>query len=248
LPRAFEYNIASYKIRLNIWYLIIFLLLQTLLNELGTRQLKQASDKQVQSIQLANTSSYALSDLNQVSTTNLSQFQLVSLELSTISNVIFFQQQHKNEKKGYQVFYLVEELRSGKKLLLDRGWVAASKNGIPVLERFMPNKKTRARLFPLEANKTVLADTKSRLIQTGYKILLPEINQTVKQQIEQRFELELENYLLRLSADDGNALNNRWRWTKTSSEQHLYYAMTYFALSLLLLVVGLIACTVKKST
>ena len=75
MSKAFEYTIGPYKIRVNIWLLIVFLLMQTLLNELGFWQLERAKEKQYRIQQLAKGEQSVVSDLSLISEKILNNFK-----------------------------------------------------------------------------------------------------------------------------------------------------------------------------
>ena len=243
---SIEYSFGRYKLRLNFWLLIVFLLVQTLLNELGFWQLNRAKEKQIRIQQLEKGIEYSLNSLQALTPEHLSQFQSVELTTELIVRKSFFlDNKVRNGQPGYQVLHLVRDLSSEKNLLVNRGWVftGETRNKLPGIE--LPGREwnVSGRLYPVIESAITTDDAEIENLSQSYR--LPVLDGQIIKQLEKIFDLEIEPYFIRLNADSEAALDTNWVWTNMSPQKHLAYAIQWFGLALAFLIVSLVA-SIKK--
>lgn len=242
-----EYSIGRYQIRINFWFLIIFLLMQTLLNELGFWQLSRAQEKQYRMSQLIKGNETVLTDLKMVNDDLVGQFQSVELELELLNDKVFLLDNKINNKRpGYHVFNLVREIESGKILLVNRGWLFAGLNReiLPVVALPNPYWKVKARLYPLQSESISTNAAEIEKINNFYR--LPVLDVKTKSDLEKQFNISIEDYVLRLDGDTESAFDTNWVWTNMSPEKHLAYAFQWFTLAFAFLIISIVASIKKR--
>jgi surfeit locus 1 family protein len=246
---SIDYSIGQYSIRINLWLMMIFLLLQTLLNSLGFWQMDRSKEKRERIMQLEKGSQNPLQSLTRISSADLEAFKAVELELETnYPWTLLLENQIKNKAHGYHVLNMVTDKKSGKQLLVNRGWVFGGndRNRLPKVEEPPADWLVKARLYPLVESVKFSQDAEIERI--GSVLRLPKLDQTILQQLNRDYGLSLENYVLRLTGNDTQAsLNTGWVWTNMPPEKHLAYAFQWFGLALTLFLVSFFACIKKVS-
>jgi surfeit locus 1 family protein len=246
LSKAFQYKIGPYQISINVWLLIAFLLMQTLLNELGFWQLERAKEKQYRVIQLEKGNQSVLTSLNSISSESIEQFQSVELELElNDKSILFLDNKIMDKRPGYHVLNVAFEKASGKNIIINRGWVfaGADRRRLPTVDWPQINWQVSARIYPIAAES--ISTAMAQVEKHGKNYRLPVLDLAVKAKIESALDLKLEDYVLRLNRNSNSALETNWLWTNMTPEKHLGYAFQWFALSLALLVLSVIASTKK---
>jgi surfeit locus 1 family protein len=256
LSQSLKYSFGRYQIRINIWLLIVFLLLQALLNELGYWQLERAQQKQQRIALMAAGEKTTVNRLADLTAEQIQSFQTVKVNLTADNQRILLLDNKINQKRpGYHVLSLVNERGSEKQVLVNRGWVFAGTDRelLPKVELAPNDWLVEARVYPLP-NQTI--STGSAAIENfstrehpylNYDVSrLPVLDLQVKQALEKQFNLNLENYILRLNAGSQAALETNWVWTNMPAEKHLAYAFQWFGLSLALLIISVIASIRKR--
>ena len=242
-----EYRLGRYQIHINFWYLIIFLVIQSVLNELGFWQLNRAKEKQYRIVQLEKGSASVVSRLDALTTQHIEQFQSVELNLALVGyTTLLLDNKIDNKRPGYHVLNIATESSSGKTVLINRGWVYAGeqREKLPTVE--MPNNQwfVSGRVYPL-AEQAI--STASAAIESTHDYLrLPVLDKNILAEVEKRLDVSLEPYIIRLNSGAQSALKTNWVWTNMSPEKHLAYAIQWFALALAFLVVSLIVCIRKR--
>lgn len=247
MSKVIEYTIGKYQIRINFWFLIIFLLMQTLLNELGFWQLERAKEKRHRIAQLAKGSETILTDLDRISAQQINQFQSVQLDLVLESQVVLLLDNKIDKKRpGYHVLNVAREASSGKRMLVNRGWVFAGGNRDKLPEIKLPdtNWTVNARIYPMVSKAISTAGAR---IEESFGVLrLPYLDLEIKDQLERQLGIKLENYLLRLNSDSAGAYKANWVWTNMKPEKHLAYALQWFALAFAFLIVSVVVSIKKR--
>lgn len=241
-----EYSIGRYKIRVNFWLLIVFLLVQTLLNELGFWQLNRAKEKQVRIYQLQKGSESVITSLADLTERQIAQFQTVELFTEfKLRTTLLLDNKIRNQRPGYQVLHIVRDINSDKNLLINRGWVFAGDDRDRLPEVTLPNQswKVKGRIYPIEDE--ALKTASARIENISRAIRLPVLDKQIVTDIEGRLNVELEPYVVRLSKNSEASLETDWVWTNMSPEKHLAYAVQWFSLALAFLIVSLVA-SIKK--
>ncbi|WP_281281941.1 SURF1 family protein [Aliikangiella coralliicola] len=247
LKYAIKYSIGRYQIRINFWFLIIFLLVQTLLNELGFWQLSRAQEKQVRIVQLEKGAQSKLTNLSELTESHIQQFQSVAVNLQLASNdILLLDNKIDNQRPGYHVLNVAEDHLSGRHLLVNRGWIWAGndRNEFPRVELPSRDWQVDARVYPIP-EKSISTSLAKLEISSDF-IRLPVLDKQVVEKLEKHLGVSLEPYLLRLNSDSEAALKANWVWTNMSPEKHLAYAIQWFALALAFLIVSLIVCIKKR--
>lgn len=244
---SIEYSIGRYQIRFNFWYLIIFLLVQTLLNELGFWQLNRAKEKQARLVQLEKGVANSIKNLAEITQEHLSQFQSVELELvPAVSKTLLLDNKINDKMPGYHVINIAQDNKSGRYVLVNRGWIFAGndRNKMPEVELPQPEWSVSARVYPIAEESISTAKAEVEFF-SGY-LRLPMLDATIVRTLEAHFGKKLEPFILRL--DDGTqaAFNTNWVWTNMPVEKHLAYAFQWFALAFAFLVISLVVSIKKR--
>ncbi|MCW8877280.1 MAG: SURF1 family protein [Kangiellaceae bacterium] len=248
MKHTIEYSIGKYQIRLNIWLLILFLIMQTLLNELGFWQLNRAKEKQVTLYQLEQGSISSIDDLTLLTQQHLAQFQHVELELEVEhEKTIYLDNQTNNKAPGYHVLNLVKDVKTGKFLLINRGWIFAGKdrNYLPEVEKPLSTWDIKGRLYSIGEGVAATAQGEIEYLSDG--IRLPVLDKRVLGQLKDNFRLPLEDFIVRIDKNEQHALEVNWMWTNMPVEKHLAYAVQWFGLALALLIICIIVAVKKKT-
>lgn len=243
---SIDYSIGRYKFHINYWYLIIFLLTQTLLNELGFWQLNRAKDKQVRLEQLEIGKRDTITSLSEITNKKINQFQVVKLDLTPIGRALFLDNKINNKKPGYHVINLAKDIHSGKVVLVNRGWTFAGLDRREIPDVVAPNEywEAEARVYPIAKDSILAANDQFEWVDGSIRLAQLDLN-TVRH-LEDRFNLKIEPYLLRLNKSSQHALETNWLWINMSPEKHLAYAIQWFALALTLLIISVIASVKKR--
>ena len=247
LKHAIVYTFGRYQIRINFWYLIIFLIVQTLLNELGFWQLSRAKAKQTRIVQLEKGSQSILTSLENISTEQIEQFQSVELDLELVGyNSFLLDNKISNKRPGYHVLNVATDPLSGKYLLVNRGWIfaGADRNKLPQVDLPGANWQVSARIYPIA--QEAISTASAEIEESRDLSRLPVLDLKVLAQIEEKLDLKLEPYLLRLNEGSSAAYETNWVWTNMSPQKHLAYAIQWFALALAFLIVSLVVCIKKR--
>ena len=247
LKSTIEYSIGKYQIRVNIWLLILFLIMQTVLNELGFWQLNRAKEKQIRLHQIEQGGKQTLHDLSLIEAKDLEQFQQVELLLETQSDVgIFVDNKTHQKAPGYHLLTLAKDKVSNKLVLVNRGWIfgGGDRNVLPSIDRTSFDWQVKGRLYPItEAPSTALAG-KTEFKSDGIRI--PFVSTETLKDLEKEFNLSIEPYLIRLDKENKSALEVDWQWTNMPVEKHLAYAIQWFGLALALLIISIIVAVKRK--
>lgn len=247
MNRTIEYSIGRYQIRINVWLFIVFLIFQTLLNELGFWQLERAKEKQIRLQQLGLGSKQINDDLTQISEAQLNQFQRVSLTAEVLNEPpIFLDNQTHNKAPGYHVIQVVKDIASNKFVLVNRGWQFSGKDRkqLPEMEPLNTEWQIEGRLYPISAAENVVVRGEVEHLKAGTRI--PGLSLSILAELEAKLRIPLEQYIVRLDVNAPNALEVNWKWTNMPVEKHLAYAVQWFGLALTLLIVSLIVAVKRR--
>lgn len=221
---------------------MIFLVLQTILNELGFWQLNRAKEKQYRIAQLERGSQSVITDLSTISAEQIAQFQSVDIVAKLVGyHILLLDNKIDNKRPGYHVLHVAKDDSSGKLFLVNRGWVFAGHDRSKFPDIEVPNEhwQLSARVYPI-ADEAI--STASAAIEVSRDFIrLPVLDKKNLAEVESRLKIKLEPYILRLNEGSESALKINWMWTNMPPEKHLAYAVQWFALALALLIVSLIA-------
>lgn len=246
MPHSIEYNIGRYRFTINFWFLILFLLVQTGLNELGFWQIERAKQKQAFLDKINRSDEYVKIDFNAVSEQDIQNFKHVKLQAFTDSEQsILVENVIQNGKLGYQVLQLVIEKQSHKQLLINRGWIdgRANRKDIPTIDAPPYEWSISGRLSPIH---TQLLSGKAELEIYPKLIRVPVLDLSIVSQLEKQFAVAIEPYVIRLDEKNQGHFDIEWSWVSMSPQKHLGYAFQWFGLSFAFLLISLFAL-IKKT-
>ncbi len=239
MRHSVQYKIGQYQLTINYWFLIVFLLVQTGLNELGYWQLSRAQEKQQRLELLAENENSVVKNLGSISETEIRDFSKVEVEVELASRKsILVENKIQNGNLGYHVLNLVHEVESNKYILVNRGWVEglANRSDVPKVDLPANYWQLKARFYPI--NSQVLSGD-AEIEEYGNTIRIPVLDSSVLQGLEKLLSADIEPYVLRIDKQDTYALEVDWAWVSMAPEKHLGYAFQWFALSLAFLIVSL---------
>lgn len=246
MRHSIDYNLGKYRLSINYWFIIIFLVIQTGLNELGFWQLSRAQEKQQRLTKLANFQDLVINDLNLVDQKVINNFARLKLkvQLAEFKNILI-ENKIQNGELGYHVLNLVKDIETGRNFLVNRGWIegTANRSDIPSVELPELDWELEGRIYPI--NQQVLSQD-AVLENYNRVIRLPVLDTHVLTLLEAQFGLTLEPYLLRLNGKNKDVFDVNWVWISMTPEKHLGYAFQWFGLSLTFLIVSLFALIKKK--
>lgn len=247
MRHSFEYKVGQYQLTINIWFLIIFLLVQTGLNELGFWQLSRAHEKQARLEKLANNNLPIIESLNSIEQNFIDNFGTVELQVELSKRInLLIENKIQNGKLGYHVLNLVEDIKSGRFVLVNRGWIAgkANRSDLPLVKLPPNDWSITAKVYQI--NKQILSSA-AELENHGKVLRLPVMDVHMLSLLEERFGVTIEPYLLRLDKDVSNVFDIDWAWISMSPDKHLGYALQWFGLSLAFLIISLFVLIKKRN-
>lgn len=246
MQHSVEYKIGRYRLTINFWFLILFLLVQTGLNELGFWQLSRAQEKQQRLKKLADDELSELTSLEPVDQTVIDNFGKLKLEVRLAEKVnLLVENKIQGGELGYHVLNLVQELDSGRFLLINRGWIGAKadRNQLPLVKLPRADWKVVGRVYQI--NKQILSGD-AELESHGKILRLPVLDVHMLSLLEKRFGISIEPYLLRLDENVMDSFEVDWTWVSMSPDKHLGYAFQWFGLSLAFLIISLFVLIKKE--
>lgn len=246
MHHSVEYKIGRYRLTINFWFLIIFLLIQTGLNELGFWQLSRAQEKQLRLDKLSNNQLMTLTSLNLINQNVIDDFGKVQLDVILAKKVnLLVENKIQNGKLGYHVLNLAQDLNSGRYLLVNRGWIEgkADRNQLPQVKLPRIDWKVSGRVYQI--NRQVLSGD-AELESHGKILRLPILDVHMLSLLEKRFDISIEPYLLRLDENVTDSFAVNWAWVSMSPDKHLGYAFQWFGLSLAFLIISLFVLIKKE--
>jgi len=246
LQTSVSYKIGQYHLTVDFRFLIVFLLVQLGLNELGFWQIARAQEKQQILDKLANRDTPLLTSLESVDQELVDRFAKVSLKvlLSDRHNLLI-ENKIQNGKLGYHVLNLVKDEASGRVFLANRGWVArkADRQELPYLKLPHDSWQVTGRLHQIDAER-LSGDAE---IENHGKILrLPILDSYILGRLAERFGLPIEPYVLRLDSNVSDVYQVDWKWIGMAPEKHLGYAFQWFALSFAFLLISMFVLIKKE--
>ena len=219
LRHSVDFKFKQYRITINFWFLIIFLLIQAGLNELGYWQLSRAQEKQARLEILSNNQEPILTSLEQVDQSFVDNFGFVQLDLELAEQVnLLVENKIQKGKLGYHVLNLVQDSSSNRYLLINRGrkGARANRKDIPAVDLPSREWKVTARVYQI--NEQVLSGG-AEIENHGKVLRLPVLDLHIKQQLENRFNVLIEPYILRLEEDTAASFDINWEWINMRSEE-----------------------------
>lgn len=248
LRHSIEYKIGRYRITINFWFLIIFLLVQTGLNELGYWQLSRAQEKQQRLNILNQPNQQAMTQIATISDEAIRNFEPIELPVELELDInLLLENKIQNGELGYHVLNLVREPTSGKAFLVNRGWIAgrAHRDDLPSIDLPLHQWQIKGRLYPI--NPQVLS-ADATIESHGNLLRLPVLDSFILSKLEERLGKDIEPYLVRLDSEVNGTFSVDWAWVSMPPEKHLAYAFQWFGLAFTFLIVSLIVLIKKEKT
>jgi len=244
-PR-YEFKIGGIQLRINIWYFLIFLLAQSVLNQLGFWQLQRAKEKHHRLQQVEAGLKSQINNLAEIDQAKIEMFQTVQLDLKPIAETIYLDNAIYNKQVGYQVFQIAEDSVSAKTVLVNRGWIRALPNReqLPEAETVFGNWQIKGRVYPV-ADESFIQPEQVMAYVDGHW-LLSAMNMVAIESLEKKFRVDLQDYMIRIDGQSEYALEANWVWINMSPDKHLAYAIQWFGLALALLILSVIVAIKKR--
>lgn len=245
MKHSIEYTLGKYQLTINFWFFIIFILIQTGLNELGFWQLSRAQEKQIRLELLNNKQPLETDNLKEVNQVFINEFGIVNLQVNLFNQInLLIENKIQNGNLGYHVLNLVEDKNSGKVVLVNRGWIngTANRNDIPLVKLPTNHWEVEARVYQI--NKNILSND-AELESYGNVLRLPVLDSRMHSLLEKRFNVTIEPYILRSTKNTSDVFDIDWAWISMTPDKHLGYAFQWFGLALTFLIISIFAL-VKK--
>ena len=247
MQHSVEYKIGRYRLTINFWFLIIFLLVQTGLNELGFWQISRAHEKQARLDKLSNNQRSELTSLKLMDQEVIDHFGKLQLEVVLAERFnLLVENKIQNGNLGYHVLNLVQDIESNRYLLVNRGWIdgIADRSQLPQVKLPRNDWKIKGRIYQI--NQQVLSGD-AELESHGKILRLPVLDVHMVSLLEKRFEVSIEPYLLRLDKSVVDSFEIDWAWVSMSPDKHLGYAIQWFGLSLAFLIISIFVLITRES-
>lgn len=169
------------------------------------------------------------------------QYERIVVKGTYLSQVFLLDNQHHKHQFGYDVLSPLE-LSDGSIIIIDRGWVPGE-----LTRRILPNiqiPKGRVELqgsayFPSK-NQWVLGPV---LEEKGNKVIILE--RVDDQLISQLLQKSVSPFIIRLDKQDTNGFVREWETVSMPPQRHLAYALQWFAMALVILII-FVALNLKK--
>lgn len=245
MKHSIQFNLGRYQLTINYWFLILFLLIQTGLNELGFWQLSRAQEKQQRINLLKRNDENRTVDLSRLSIDDINRFVRVEEQTLLFDRVNYLvENKIQNGELGYHVLNIVSDLSGDKYFLVNRGWIPGLANRTDLPRVKLPPSKWQlaGRTYPI--NLQVLSSS-AEIENHGKISRLPVMDGHIHSMLEKQLGIKLEPFILRLDQDVKSTFAVDWSWIAMSPEKHLAYAFQWFALALAFLIIS-IAVLIKK--
>ncbi len=246
MRHSISYSIGKYQVNINFWLFILFLLMQTLLNELGYWQLERAKEKKQRIAQLDSSVNQLITDFSEISSDDLKQFMPIRFDVFlSDENTYLIENEIQNGELGYHVLNLVTEKSTGKKVFVNRGWISAKTNrkNLPKVANPPFEWQVSGRIYPI--NQDILS-SEAEIEQYDQVYRLPVMDIHVFAMLEEKLGESIEPFLIRLDKNHDNGFNIDWQWISMLPEKHLAYAFQWFALAFTLLIISAVASVKRK--
>jgi cytochrome oxidase assembly protein ShyY1 len=217
--------------------LLFAALMMPLLISLGYWQLDRAEEKReilAEFVGNQQSAPVALAELN--GDTNL-QYRAVQLRGKLdATRRLLLDNRVRNSRPGYEIFELLTPLAGSQKILVNRGWVQASldRNQLPEIAPLTGEVRLSGSLYRVLKGGLQLDD--------GIDIVSSwpaRVGWVSVERAERLFGEEIFAYQLRLDSDSPGALQTGWPTVAIQPEKHTAYAVQWFVMALVLLIMTL---------
>ncbi|PWY56934.1 SURF1 family protein [Legionella qingyii] len=169
------------------------------------------------------------------------QYERISLKGHYLSQVFLLDNQHHKHQFGYDVLSPLQ-LPDGSIIVIDRGWVPGE-----LTRRILPNIQIPKGSIELQGiayfpskNQWVLGPA---LEEKGNKmIILERVDDQLFSQVLQK---SVAPFIIRLDKQDTNGFVREWETVSMPPQRHLAYALQWFAMALVILII-FVALNLKK--
>jgi cytochrome oxidase assembly protein ShyY1 len=230
----------GFKWQPNAKLLVFSLLMLPLLLSLGLWQLERGEEKQ----QIVDHHKYnqqlpPIISPNQLTTGEDHQYRLAWIR-GAVDNqrVIILDNKVKNGRPGYEILQPVTVSGLSEKLLINRGWIAASldRDILPLIPPVDDNVQLRGYLYHALKGGYRLDDGIRQVQQWPSRV-----GWITLKRAEELFGESFLPYQLRLDQDSPGALKTGWTTVAVQPEKHVGYAVQWFAMAITLLIMTIIA-------
>jgi len=246
LRHSITFSLGKYQISINYWLFILFLLFQTLLNELGYWQLDRAKEKNHRIMLLKSSASQLVTDFSKITQDDLVRFSPVRFDaFLSDDNTYLIENKIQNGNLGYHVLNLITEKSTGRNIFVNRGWINAKANreNLPKVTNPPFDWTILGRIYPI--NQDILSSA-AVIEQFDQVYRLPVMDVGILTKLEEKLGRKIEPFLIRLDKNQDNSFEIDWQWISMLPEKHLAYAFQWFALAFTLLIISVIASLKRK--
>lgn len=169
------------------------------------------------------------------------QYERIILEGEYLPQIFLLDNQHHKHQFGYDVLSPLE-LSDGTIVIVDRGWVPGE-----LTRRVLPNIQIPKGVMELQG--TAYFPSKKQWVlgpvseEKGNKITILE--RVDDQLISQILQKSVSPFIIRLDKQDTNGFVREWETVSMPPQRHLAYAMQWFVMALVILII-FVALNLKK--
>lgn len=169
------------------------------------------------------------------------QYQNILVEGHYLPNLFFLDNQHHQHRFGYDVLSPLQ-LANGTIILVDRGWMAGdnTRHSLPQVEFPLGLIKLQGSVYFPSNKQWILGPD---LEEKGKKITVVERIDT--KLISQILQKKVYPFIIRLNKQDAYGFVREWAIVSMPPERHLGYALQWFAMALIILII-FVALNLKK--
>jgi surfeit locus 1 family protein len=224
------------------WYLTILAgLFIILFLRLGFWQLHRAEEKKQMIVAEASSAAMKPTPLD-LKNDSVKAYQRIIVEGYYLSHVFLFDNQHYQHQFGYDVLSPLM-LANGRVIMIDRGWVPGD-----VTRQTFPEPKPPKERVTLQGTVYVPSNKQwtlgPSLEEKGPSLTVIEtLDHNLFTQVLQK---NLYPFIIRLDKQDGHGFVRDWKVVSMPPERHRAYAMQWFAMALVLVIIYVVL-TVKKN-
>jgi len=169
------------------------------------------------------------------------QYQNIKVRGHYLPTILLLDNQHYKHEFGYDVLSPLE-LSDGKVIVIDRGWVPAgrSRQSFPQVKPLSDDAEVLGTVYFPSANQWILGPASEQ--KANNLTLVEGINAKLLSQVLQK---KVYPFIIRLDKQDANGFVRDWAIVSMPPERHLGYALQWFAMALVILII-FVALNLKK--
>jgi surfeit locus 1 family protein len=238
----FCFHKQTYQLNLKIGFTILCLFFFILFCVLGVWQLHRFSYKKNLLIAYQQRLADQPKSLNEImQSTDSIQFQPLRVEGYYKNDAtLIMQNQFHHGQDGFEIITPLQINNQKKLLLVDRGWVKKTKNGLPKIIAIKEKQTIIGHVKELNEyqfilGKNILEKTSSYLVIQ--KVDINELHHATNQ--------DYYPFILRLDASQSNGFVRDWTLSNIMPERHMGYAIQWFIMAFVLVIAYLCFCCEK---